>query len=221
MEVFLQLRLQVPFGYGLGDTVRNSGNSQLPLPAPALVDLHSLHGRWKVAAGRHPIPELVEIVFQIPVKLLDRRKGSSIHILPRLIWAGDAVCCGKWPWTESTMKTQSELTGREQQYLGHLRGAQARQLTLAQYCRAQGLSAQSLYRVSHRLARKGILWHREEVAKKPQPAGKFLAVRVAAPAAVGTVCRLQHPNGWVMECASWPEASWLSQFVTGGSHSTP
>jgi hypothetical protein len=148
-------------------------------------------------------------------------KGSSIHILPRLIWAGDAVCCGKWPWTESTMKTQSELTGREQQYLGHLRGAQARQLTLAQYCRAQGLSAQSLYRVSHRLARKGILWHREEVAKKPQPAGKFLAVRVAAPAAVGTVCRLQHPNGWVMECASWPEASWLSQFVTGGSHATP
>src|ERR1035441_10687690 len=148
-------------------------------------------------------------------------KGSSIHILPRLIWAGDAVCCGKWPWTESTMKTQSELTGREQQYLGHLRGAQARQLTLAQYCRAQGLSAQSLYRVSHRLARKGILWHREEVAKKPQPAGKFLAVRVAAPAAVGTVCRLQHPNGWVMECASWPEASLLAQFVTGGSHATP
>src|ERR1039457_6644688 len=42
------------------------------VPAPALVDLHSLHGRWKVAAGRHPIPELVEIVFQIPVKFLDR-----------------------------------------------------------------------------------------------------------------------------------------------------
>src|ERR1039457_4572483 len=80
MEVFLQLRLQVPFDHGLGDTVRNSGNSQLPLPAPALVDLHSLHGRWKVAAGRHPIPELVEIVFQIPVKLLDRlivHTGSS------------------------------------------------------------------------------------------------------------------------------------------------
>src|SRR5438445_9447010 len=72
MEVFLQLRLQVPFDHGLGDAVRNSGNSQLPLPAPSLVDLHSPHGRWKVAAGRHSIPELVEIAFQLHVKLLDR-----------------------------------------------------------------------------------------------------------------------------------------------------
>src|ERR1035438_7715800 len=82
MEVFLQLRLQVPFDHGLGDTVRNSGNSQLPLPAPALVDLHSLHGRWKVAAGRHPIPELVEIVFPIPVKLRSETGGIPNCLFP-------------------------------------------------------------------------------------------------------------------------------------------
>jgi hypothetical protein len=122
---------------------------------------------------------------------------------------------------ESTMKMQSELTGRERQYLDHLRGAQARQLTLAQYCRTQGLSVQSLYRVSHRMARKGILWHRGEVAKKPEATGKFLAVRMAAPAPLGAVSRVQHPNGWVIECASWPEASWMWQFVNGGAHAAP
>ena len=119
------------------------------------------------------------------------------------------------------MKTHSELTDREQQYLDHLRGAQARQLSLAQYCRAQGLSAQSLYRVSHRLARRGILLQREQVAKKRELAGNFVAVRVAAPAALGAVCRLQHPSGWVIECASWPAASWMSQLVSGGAHAAP
>ncbi len=119
------------------------------------------------------------------------------------------------------MKTHSELTDREQQYLDHLRGAQGRQLSLAQYCRAQGLNAQSLYRVSHRLARRGILLHREQVAKKPEPRGNFVAVRVATPAALGAVCRLQHASGWVVECARWPEASWMSQLVSGGVHAAP
>jgi len=119
------------------------------------------------------------------------------------------------------MKTQNELTGRERQYLDHLRVAQARQLSLAQYCRAQGLSAQSLYRVSHRLARKGILEHRETVAKPAAPAGKFVAVRLVAPAGPEVVCRLAHPSGWVLECAGWPAASWMSQWVSGGTHAAP
>jgi hypothetical protein len=116
------------------------------------------------------------------------------------------------------MKTQNELTTRERQYLDHLRAAQARELSLAQYCRGRGLSAQGLYRVSHRLARKGILLHREPVAKPPEAASQFVAVRVAAPAALGAVCRLAHPSGWIIECASWPEASWMSQLVNGGAH---
>jgi hypothetical protein len=122
------------------------------------------------------------------------------------------------------MKTQSELTGPEQQYLEHLGVAQSRGMTLAQYCRAQGLRPQSLYGISHRLARKGFLGHREQGAKKPVPAGKFLAVRVAAaaaPAPAGMVCRLRHPNGWVVECANWPQASWMSQLVIGGSDAAP
>ena len=51
---------------------------------------------------------------------------------------------------------RKELSDRQQQWLSHLRRAQARKLSLAQYCRAQGLSVQTLYNVRHELAQKGL-----------------------------------------------------------------
>jgi hypothetical protein len=118
--------------------------------------------------------------------------------------------------------TQNDLTGREREYLEHLRQAQAQKLTLAQYCRARGLRAQSLYSVSSKLASKGNLVHRTGaiIAKPPQASDQFVAVRVA-PAATngaGAVCRLRHPSGWTIECANWPQASWMSALVQGGDH---
>ncbi len=118
--------------------------------------------------------------------------------------------------------TQNELTRREREYLEHLRQAQAQKLTLAQYCRARGLRAQSLYSVSSKLASKGNLVHRggAMLAKRPQASDQFVAVRVAPMATSGTgaVCRLRHPSGWTIECANWPQASWMAALVNGGEH---
>src|SRR5262249_48141301 len=44
----------------------------LPFPSSVLVDLHRPYRWWKVAAGRQAIPDLVEVVFQLLLKILDR-----------------------------------------------------------------------------------------------------------------------------------------------------
>ena len=121
------------------------------------------------------------------------------------------------------MKTQSELTAGEREYVEHLRRSQERKLTLRQYCRERGLSVQRLYSLSHQLRRKGVRAPLLPSAKTADPTGDFVAVRmVATPApsapGAGTVCRLRAPNGWVVECASWPQASWMAQFLNGDTH---
>jgi len=117
--------------------------------------------------------------------------------------------------------TQSELTAGERRYLVHFGQAQSRGLTLAQYCRAQGLNAQSLYNISSQLRRKKSQSQTSlaVVARKREPARRFVAVRVE-PAASGVVsgCRLHHRSGWMIECADLPEASWLQGLVQGGEH---
>jgi hypothetical protein len=41
-------------------------------------------------------------------------------------------------------------------------------------------------------------------------------VRVAAPASpAATVCRIRHPSGWTIECAGYPEASWMLALMSG------
>jgi hypothetical protein len=120
------------------------------------------------------------------------------------------------------IKKPKELTRREREYLEHLRQAQAQKLTLAQYCRARGLRAQSLYSVSSKLAGKGYVGHRtvEVVAKPLQATNQFVAVRVAPVATMssGAVCRLRHPSGWMIECMDLPQASWMAALVQGGEH---
>ena len=58
-----------------------------------------------------------------------------------------------------------KLTGRQQEWLTHLRRAEARKMPLAQYCRAQGLSVQSLYNARYELT----LQERRSTASKPAP----------------------------------------------------
>jgi hypothetical protein len=69
IEVLLQLRLQPPFGYRLGYAVRNRGDAQRPCSAIALGSVHPAHRRWEVAARRHPIPQLEEVIGEVPLKL--------------------------------------------------------------------------------------------------------------------------------------------------------
>jgi hypothetical protein len=123
---------------------------------------------------------------------------------------------------ESTIPTaQEELTPGERRYLVHFGQAQSRGLTLAEYCRAQGLSAQSLYNISSQLRRKknGSPTSCAVVASKPERARGFVAVRVApAASSVMSGCRLHHRSGWMIECPDLPDASWLQALVQGGEH---
>jgi hypothetical protein len=109
------------------------------------------------------------------------------------------------------METKCEdLTAAESRYLEHAERAQSQGQTLAEYCRRMGLSPHVLYSARRQLKMKGVLAQapkRQGVSGKP---GQFVSVSVAEPArSVSATCRLRHPSGWVMECGSWPEPSWL------------
>src|SRR5205085_12472354 len=43
-----------------------------PLSAVGFRDLHRPHWRWKVTAGRHPIPDPVKVLLQVPFEILNR-----------------------------------------------------------------------------------------------------------------------------------------------------
>lgn len=113
------------------------------------------------------------------------------------------------------METKYEdLTAAESRYLEHAERAQSQGQTLAEYCRRTGLSPHVLYSARRQLKMKGVVAQplkRRRLSDKP---GQFITVSVSEPArAVSAPCRLRHPSGWVMECASWPEASWLRELT--------
>jgi hypothetical protein len=109
------------------------------------------------------------------------------------------------------MKMGSELTDRERQYLEHVQRAHSRGQSLAQYCRDAEIKVQDLYSARQQLMRKGVL-PVSEGSPRSDRRRDFLPVRVAAPssASLGMVCRLRHPSGWLIECASWPDGTWLA-----------
>jgi hypothetical protein len=118
--------------------------------------------------------------------------------------------------------TQNKRTAGERRYLKHCRQAQAQGLTLAQYCRVQGLNAQSLYNLGSQMRRRSIRpdGAMAVVVRKPEPAGRFVAVQVSPVSSgdVGGICRLHHRSGWTIECADMPSASWLATLVQGGGY---
>jgi len=90
----------------------------------------------------------------------------------------------------------------------HVERAQSQGQTVAEYCRQAGVSPHLLYGARRRLRKSGALPgspKRRRVRSKP---GKFIAVSVAD-SVPAVVCRLRHPTGWVVECASWPDPSWM------------
>jgi hypothetical protein len=114
-------------------------------------------------------------------------------------------------------RQRRRLTEREQELLAHVRQAQARKISLAEYCRTRGLNVQCVYNLRHRL-RGGSAAHRAVVSSRSgKPAEKFIAVQVTptptVPAAIAA-CRLQM-KGWVIECASLPPATWLAGLMGG------
>ena len=63
-------------------SVRNSWDAQCPLPTIGFRYLHRPHRRWKVAARRHPIPDLV----QVPSSASFRSPQSSRSSTPAAPW---------------------------------------------------------------------------------------------------------------------------------------
>jgi hypothetical protein len=105
------------------------------------------------------------------------------------------------------------LNERERACLTHLRQAQELGVSFSRYCRERDLKFQQWAWVKRVLIRKGVIGAR-------RPAGKanavgFAPVRVAPPAAAAMVCRIRHPSGWTIECASFPQASWMSALLSG------
>jgi hypothetical protein len=123
------------------------------------------------------------------------------------------------------MKTPSKPTSRQEHWLSHLRRAQALKLPLAQYCRARGLKVQSLYNARHEQSGK----RRRAGASgrtraQASVASRFVAVELASlPSPEGTrgaACRIQLREV-VIECASLPEAAWLSALARGAGDALP
>ena len=106
------------------------------------------------------------------------------------------------------------LSERERACLAHLEEAKRLGVSFSQYCRDQQISMHQWTWIKRALVRKGVIGKRRR-ADQPKGAG-FVPVRVGAPVAGATpVCRIRHPSGWTIECASFPEVSWMSALMSG------
>ena len=90
MEQRVQSRLQIPADNFLRDAVRHRWYTQRPRPARRLRNVHPPHRLREIASRRQSIPELVEIVHQINLKVCDRlpiyssRSSVGLHFLEGL-----------------------------------------------------------------------------------------------------------------------------------------
>jgi len=126
-------------------------------------------------------------------------------------------------WSAAMCRDDGERDGSEATGVDGARASVSRAkekgLTLTAYCQRLGLNVRSLYSVRRELVDKGVVPRTLAPKSKKGRPGKFVAVRVATPAANGAelVCRVRHPSGVTIECGRWPEAAWLSELMKGGA----
>jgi len=118
-----------------------------------------------------------------------------------------------------------ELSEREREILKHLQMAEELEVTIAEYARSFDLDAKEIYNTKRVLIRKGAIAARVEGDGGEQDEqarrGDFVPVQVALPASStaqsssGSVCCIRYPSGLVIECASFPPASWLAALLAG------
>ncbi len=115
-----------------------------------------------------------------------------------------------------TERKVEALSERERACLAHLEEAKKLGVSFSQYCRDKQISMHQWTWVKRALVRKGVIG-------KPRQAGRskaagFVPVRVAPPAATAMpTCRIRHPSGWMIECASYPEVAWMSALMSGAA----
>jgi hypothetical protein len=108
------------------------------------------------------------------------------------------------------------LSERERACLAHLEEAKRLGVNFSRYCREKHLSMHQWTWIKRALVRKGVISERRQ-AERSKAAG-FVPVRMAPAAAAAettAVCRIRHPSGWTIECARFPEVSWMSALMSG------
>jgi len=109
----------------------------------------------------------------------------------------------------------NRLTRAERRFLERAAEAQEQGVTLEQYYRASGLSVGWLHNIRRQLEGKGVVVPEASARSAVVTSGKFVqvCVRPATGSEASTVCRVRHPSGWMIECGSWPEVSWVRQLI--------
>jgi len=115
-------------------------------------------------------------------------------------------------------RTLESLSDREQACLSHLEEAKKLGVSFSHYCREKQMSMHQWTWIKRALVRKGVI-DRPRPPKVTKPVA-FVPVRIAPVATVipptaATVCRIRHPSGWMIECASYPDVSWVSAVMSG------
>ncbi len=115
-------------------------------------------------------------------------------------------------------RTVEALSERERACLAHLEEAKRLRLSFSGYCREKELSMHQWTWIKRALVRKGVI-DGPRRRKMTKPAA-FVPVHIAplatvTPPPATTVCRIRHPSGWMIECASYPEVSWMSAVMSG------
>jgi hypothetical protein len=115
-------------------------------------------------------------------------------------------------------RTLEALSDRERACLAHLEEAKRLGLSFSGYCREKELSMHQWTWIKRALVRKGAI----DGPRRPKrnKAAAFVPVRIAplatvTPPSATTMCRIRHPSGWMIECASYPDVSWMSAVMSG------
>jgi hypothetical protein len=113
------------------------------------------------------------------------------------------------------MDNREELTRAERRFLERAAEAQERGVTLEEYYRGSGLSVGWMYNIRRQLQGKGVVVPEPSAPSAVVTSGKFVevCVRAGTRSEGSAICRVHHPSGWMIECASWPEASWVRQLL--------
>ncbi|MGA9026104.1 MAG: hypothetical protein WB440_08630 [Steroidobacteraceae bacterium] len=114
-------------------------------------------------------------------------------------------------------RTLEALSDRERACLAHLEEAKKLGVSFSQYCREKAMSMHQWTWIKRALVRKGVIAGARRPKSKP---AAFVPVRIApvatvTPSIATTVCRIRHPSGWMIECASYPDVSWMSAVMSG------
>jgi hypothetical protein len=98
VEVRLHERLQEPLNHRLSNAVSDRRNPEWPSPAVSLRYVYPSHRRRIVTARRHSVPELVEVVRKISLKVRNRLPVDACRTLVDAVDGSSTGTSVPWMW---------------------------------------------------------------------------------------------------------------------------